>query len=247
VKAVILCGGKGSRIQSVETGFLPKPLVTIGDSPMIHHILNWYSSQGVDEFILGLGDRSQEIIEAPGWSRWNVTFLDTGSSDTVYSAGRLKRIYDAGHIRSKFFLSYCDILSDINLSTLAKINDKWNSSITLALANPKLSFGLAQFKIGHQDADGVIEHFSQKPTPGNMWANEGIYVVNPQVIECIDGDDAEFDVATVPYFTEQGRVSAYKHRGFWLPVNTISDWFYANEMWNQGKLDWLKRNRLELV
>jgi glucose-1-phosphate cytidylyltransferase len=238
MKTVILCGGMGSRLQIPSAPDLPKPLAPIGGRAMLHRLMDRYSSLGFSNFILLLGHKANEIQDAPGYNpNWNVIFRYTGAGDKVATGGRLKRVADL--LGSEpFFLSYCDIIADVDISELVYLHNTCESEVTLTVTHPKVDFGVINM-VDYSPVD-----FHEKPVLDNIWANVGTYIVNPSILrDAVDSTSFEVDI--IPKLVREGKTSGLHHCGMWIPINTYNEWHEANNLWKLGKLKWLENGENE--
>jgi len=228
METVIFCGGKGTRLSPL-TDVLPKPMIYIGETPIIEHIIRYYSNFGHKDFILCLGHKGG-IIKSyfEGKSQWNIKFVETGEDTT--KAQRLKIVEK--HIKGDtFFLSYGDDLSDIDLNALLELHKSKNSILTLTTTMVRSPFGAVDF-----DEKGKVVRFREKPLI-DAWINAGYYVVNREVFQHIKESD-DFETDTIPRLFPKGLVYAYRHNGFWMGMNTYQDTMLLNEMWKNGTAPW---------
>lgn len=218
MKVIILAGGFGTRL-SEETDFIPKPLVSIKNKPIIHLIMEIYSFYGFNDFIVLLGYKGEMIREYFHKSRyninWNIQFLDTGlNTDT---GGRIKRA--AHFINNKtFMLTYGDGLSNINLLDLIQFHNNHNGLITMTSVQLASRFGILE--IG---AKGKVLEFKEKPKENEAWINGGFFICEPKVIEYIEDDTTTFEKEPLSNLSKKGKLYTYKHRGFWKCMDTLRD------------------------
>lgn len=254
MKAVILAGGFGTRL-SEETGVKPKPMVEIGGKPILWHILNIFAAYGVHEFIVCCGykgelikdyfanyhlrnadvtfdlARRETILHASRSEPWRVTLVDTG--ERTMTGGRLKRVRD--HLGSDpFFFTYGDGLSDVDLDALLEFHRAQGGLATLTAVQPPGRFG-AFTLTDHQTR---IEQFREKPTVDAAWINGGFFVLEPEVTDYIEGDDTVWEREPMERLAHSGELSAYRHTGFWHPMDTLRDKVMLEELWASGKAPW---------
>jgi glucose-1-phosphate cytidylyltransferase len=258
MKAVILAGGKGTRLLE-ETNTVPKPLVEVGGKPILWHIMKTYSLYGINEFIICCGykgylikeyfanyflhqsDVSFNIIKNSmhvhqnNAEPWNVTLLDTGE-DTM-TGGRIKRIYNKVKNDKAFCLTYGDGLSDINISDLISFHNSHGKLATVTAARPPARFGAIKFN--EKDGDKVI-NFEEKPVGDGSWVNSGFFVLNPDVIHYIEGDETIWEKKPLANLANKNQLYAYRHKGFWQPMDTLRDKVFLNELWDKDKAAWKK-------
>jgi len=258
MKAVILAGGRGTRL-SEETAVRPKPLVEIGGRPIIWHIMRWYASFGIDDFIvccgyrgdllkdyfLGFRDRGSDLTvdlatgdvtvhRAPS-EPWRVTLVDTGL-DTM-TGGRVRRILP--HLDDEpFCLTYGDGVTDVPVDRLVEFHRGSGATVTLTAVRPPGRFGAL---ILHPGEDRVAA-FTEKPEDGDggeeAWINGGYFVVDPSAIDLIDGDDTVWEREPLQRLARERRLSAFRHQGFWQPMDSLRDKGVLEDLWATGAAPW---------
>lgn len=254
MKVVILAGGFGTRI-SEETGVRPKPMVNIGPMPILWHIMKIYSAHGLNDFIICLGYKGYMIKEyfakytlrrsdvtfdlrnnethfhKNATEPWQVTLVDTGESSMT--GGRLKRVRK--YIGDETFcMTYGDGVSDVNISELIKFHNIHKSLATLTAVKPPGRFGA--FKL---DMDQTkIYSFKEKPQGDGAWINGGFFVLEPNVIDYIQGDLTTWEREPMERLAREGQLAAYKHEGFWHPMDTLRDKMYIERLWENGEAPW---------
>lgn len=257
MKAVILAGGFGTRI-SEESGVRPKPMVEIGGKPILWHILKIYSHYGIDEFIICCGYKGYVIkeyfsnyflhqsdvtfdmasnkmeVHKKKAEKWKITLVDTGE-DTM-TGGRIKRIQDyVGN--ETFCLTYGDGVSDINIKSLIEFHKKEDSIVTLTAVQPPGRFGAFNLK----DGANKIASFREKPKgDGNdtAWINGGFFVVEPEAFDLIKEDKTVWEREPLEEAAKLGKLSAYKHSGFWQSMDTLRDKNVLEELWSEPTPPW---------
>jgi glucose-1-phosphate cytidylyltransferase len=255
MKAVILAGGVGSRL-SEETSLRPKPMVEIGGKPILWHIMKLYSAHGINEFIICLGykgfvikeyfanyflhscdvtydlrDNHMEVHRKNGLDPWRVTMIDTG--DTTMTGGRLKRVQD--HIGDETFcFTYGDGVSDVNLTDLVVFHKKHNTLATLTAVQPPGRFGAFSLAEGEIKIAG----FREKPQGDGAWVNGGFFVLDPGVFDYIQDDRTVWEREPLEKLSREREISAYRHSGFWQPMDTVRDKQVLEELWESGKAPW---------
>ena len=218
MKVIILAGGFGTRL-SEETDFIPKPLVSIGDKPIIQFIMEIYSFYGLNDFIILLGYKGEMIKEYFHQlnynDKWKIQFLDTGlNTDT---GGRIKRA--ASFIKNRpFLLTYGDGLANINIKDLIQFHNNHNGIITMTSVQLASRFGILE--IGDK---GKVLQFKEKPKENEAWINGGFFVCEPNVIEYIDNDNTTFEKEPLSNISKEGRLFTYRHKGFWKCMDTLRD------------------------
>lgn len=251
MKLVIFAGGYGSRL-SEETHRVPKPMVEIGDMPIIWHIMKYYSSYGINDFIICLGYKGEVVkefflnykkfnkkitinlkkniilSEDNILEDWNVTLIDTGLH--TQTGGRLKRVKDLIKNDEYFFLTYGDGLSDVNLDELRDFFIKKNKICTLTCIKPRNRFGILDI-----DKNNSVIKFQEKPE--NEWVNGGFFIMRPEIINLID-DDIALEQKTMQTLIKKKEISAFRHEGFWQCMDTLNDKNYLQKLWIDGKAPW---------
>lgn len=248
MKVVILAGGFGTRI-SEESHLKPKPMIEIGEKPILWHIMKLYSHYGFNEFIICLGYKSHIIKEFfadyylhtsdvtfdleknemhihNNYSEpWKVTLVDTGLN--TMTGGRIKRIKNYLPENEPFMLTYGDGVSDINLKELLEFHKSHGKLATLTAINLVGRFGV----LGISNDDETIEKFAEKTKEDGGWINGGFMVLEPKVLDYIDGDETMFEEEPLENLAKDGELKAYKHHGFWKCMDTKRDHDALEEMW----------------
>ncbi len=251
MKAVILAGGVGTRI-SEESMLKPKPMIEIGGKPILWHIMKIYSAHGIQDFVICCGYKGYVIkdyfanyflhvsdvtfdiaqnkmqVHQNGAEPWKVTLVDTGL-DTM-TGGRLKRVRP--YLGSEdFCFTYGDGLADLNLADLAAFHRRQNALATVTSVRPPGRFG-ALVTNGTK-----VLSFQEKPE-GSGWINGGFFVLSPQVMDYIEGDQTVWEREPLERLARKGQLAAYPHEGFWHPMDTPRDKNHLEELWNSGKAPW---------
>ncbi len=252
MKAVILAGGLGSRI-SEETSIRPKPMVEIGARPLLWHILKIYSSHGINDFVICCGFKGYVIkeyfanyflhmsdvtfdlttnsmeVHRRHAEPWKVTLVDTG--EATQTGGRLKRV--AQYLEGEdFCMTYGDGVSDVDITALVAFHRQHGLKATLTATQPPGRFGAL-------DLDGTrVNKFLEKPVGDGGWINGGFFVLSPSVIELIDGDESIWERSPLEKLASQGQLRAFKHHGFWHPMDTLRDKNHLEELWRTGQAPW---------
>jgi len=254
MKAVILAGGLGSRL-SEETTVRPKPMVEIGGQPILWHILKIYSHYGINDFVICLGYKGYVIKEyfanyllhsanvtidlqanriemhENECEPWRVTLIDTGA-DTM-TGGRLKRILPHVLDEEMFCLTYGDGVSDVNIASLIEYHRRHGKAVTLTATQPTGKFGALEIQ-----SDGQIAEFTEKPRGDGRWVNGGFFVLSPRVVNYIAGDETSWEREPLEQLSSEGEVFAFKHSGFWQPMDTLHDKHLLEGLWSTGKAPW---------
>lgn len=267
MKAVILAGGFGTRI-SEESGVRPKPMVEVGGKPILWHIMKIYSAYGINEFIICCGYKGNIIkeyfsnyalvncditfdmrrnsmeIHKNSTEDWRVTVVDTGNN--VMTGGRIKRVRK--YIGDETFcLTYGDGLSDVNIAESIEFHKAHGRLATLVGVQQPGRFGA--FTLNGQDSQ--IHHFAEKPMNGESpWINGGFFVLEPQVIDYIEDDNTTWEKEPLERLAKEGNLEAFRHNGFWQPMDTLRDKNVLEEMWQQGRAPWanvINKNRRKIT
>ena len=255
MKALILAGGFGTRL-SEETDIKPKPMVEVGGKPILWHIMKTYSHYGINEFVILLGykgyyikeyfsnyflhqsdvtiDMSNGNMEVHNNSSepWKVTLLDTGLN--TMTGSRIKRA--KAHIGSEpFMLTYGDGVTDLNINDTLKFHQKHGGLVTMTSAQPEGRFGALNINENNQ-----VSMFKEKPKGDGSWINAGYFICQPEVLDYIgNGDGVVFEQDPLKSLAEDGQIYTYKHRGFWMPMDTLRDKIYLNEMCKNNNATWM--------
>ena len=254
MKVVILAGGFGTRL-SEETGIKPKPMVEIGDRPVLWHIMKIYSAHGINDFIICLGYKGYIIkeyfatyslhmsdvtldlrnnnmkVHRNGTEPWKVTLVDTG--EKTMTGGRLKRIRD--YIGDETFcLTYGDGVSNVNIEKLIGFHREQKSLATLTAVQPPGRFGA--FNLDRNQYK--ISTFKEKPQGDGAWINGGFFVAEPSVMDYIENDSIVWEREPMEMLASDGMLAAYRHHGFWQPMDTLRDKMYLEGLWASGNPPW---------
>jgi len=254
MKVVLLAGGFGTRL-SEETKSLPKPMVKIGEMPIIWHIMKTYSHYGYNEFVICLGykgyalkewfsnyfihtsditiDLKNNQLEVHNSSSepWKVTLVETGLH--TMTGGRIKRVQK--YIGDEpFMLTYGDGVSDVNIAELVEHHKKSKKLLTVTAHKPQGKFGSLEIS-----DSGDVTAFTEKPAGDGMWINAGFFVCQPEVFDYInEGDKTIFERNPLEQIASKGEMTSFKHRGFWKPMDTLRDNTELNEMWDKETAPW---------
>ena len=256
MKAVILAGGYGTRL-SEETSVRPKPMVEIGEKPILWHIMKIYSYHGINDFIICCGYKGSMIkeyfsnyflkksdvtfdlknnsldVHNNGVEPWKVTLIDTG--ENTMTGGRVKRVRE--YIGNETFcMTYGDGVSDLDISKLVNFHKEQNALATLTAVQPPGRFGA--FKMGSEQVK--ISSFKEKPKGygDGAWVNGGFFVLEPEVIDYIDGDTTVWEKEPLENLANNGELCAYKHDGFWQPMDTLRDKKVIEDLWLTDNPPW---------
>lgn len=254
MKVVILAGGLGTRI-SEESLLKPKPMIEVGDAPILWHIMKYYSSYGFNEFIICCGykgyvikeyfadyylhrsdvtfdfaNNNEMIIHNNVAEPWKVTVVDTGLH--TMTGGRLKRIQKYVGDQT-FMMTYGDGVSDIDLDALLEFHRVHKKAATLTAIQPGGRFGVLDI-----DDNETVRQFSEKAKEDGGWINAGFMVLEPEVFDYIEGDDTFFEKEPLENLALDGKLAAYRHEGFWKCMDTMRDKGMLDELWNSGQAPW---------
>jgi len=254
LKAVILAGGYGTRI-SEESSIKPKPMVEIGDKPILWHIMKIYSAYGINEFIICCGYKSHLIkdyfvnyhlrcsdvtfnlknhtteIHNNGAEPWRVTLVDTGEG--TMTGGRLKRVRE--YIGDETFcFTYGDGVSNVNLRELIAFHKDQGTLATLTAVQPPGRFGA--FSLEHDE--DKVSSFKEKPEGDGAWVNSGFFVLEPGVMDYIEDDTIVWERGPMERLAVDGELAAYRHHEFWQPMDTLRDKHVLEDLWQSGQAPW---------
>lgn len=252
MKAVILAGGLGTRI-SEETSVRPKPMIEIGGKPILWHIMKMYSAHGVNDFIICCGYKGYVIkeyfanyflhtsdvtfdmqnnkmeVHQNSSEPWKVTLVDTG--DESMTGGRLKRVRQ--HLGNEdFCFTYGDGVGDVNIAESIKFHKAQNTLATLTAVQPPGRFGMLKMD------QTKVQGFQEKPQGDGGWINAGFFILSPKVIDTIEGDHTTWEREPMERLASSGQLSAFMHKGFWQPMDTLRDKNHLEELWQSGKAPW---------
>jgi glucose-1-phosphate cytidylyltransferase len=254
LKTVILAGGFGTRL-SEETTVRPKPMVEIGERPILWHIMKGYEAHGVTEFVICCGYKSHVIkdyfanyamragdvtidlagnelqLEAKGVEPWRVHLIETG--DATMTGGRLKRVE---HLVSDdtFFFTYGDCVTNLDMTKLLEFHRSEDALATLTAIRPPGRFGALTL----DDHANKISQFREKPEGDGGWVNGGFFVLEPDVFETIGGDDTIWEREPLEQLAHAGRLAAYRHHGYWQNMDSLRDKMVLEEQWAPGSPPW---------
>ena len=231
MKAVILAGGYGTRI-SEESHLKPKPMIEIGGMPIIWHIMKMYSNFGLNDFVICSGYKAEIIknyFESFESESWNIKLVDTGL-DTM-TGGRIKRIENL--IDDTFCLTYGDGVSNVNIKDLISFHKSNESVATLTAIHPPERFGVL-------DISGkYVTEFHEKHRGESSWINGGFFVFEPQIFDYLkEGDSTILERKPLETLASEKKLTAFKHNGFWYPMDTLRDKNYLENLWKNNKAQW---------
>jgi glucose-1-phosphate cytidylyltransferase len=254
MKAVILAGGYGTRI-SEESAVRPKPMVEIGGKPILWHIMKLYSAHGIGDFVICCGykgymikeyfanyflhtadvtfdmrDNSMQVHHAVA-EPWRVTLVDTG--EKTMTGGRIRRVRDYIGAES-FCLTYGDGVSDLDITQALAFHREQGVYATLTAVQPPGRFGA--FTLGENSAR--IATFQEKPGGDGAYVNGGFFVLEPRALDYIEGDATVWEREPLERLANEGQLAAFRHDGFWQPMDTLRDKHYLEELWQQDRAPW---------
>ena len=233
LKAVILAGGYGTRI-SEESHLKPKPMIEIGGMPLLWHIMKIYSHYGINEFVICCGykgDMIKEYFSKFDFPLWNVQLVDTGLN--TMTGGRIKRIQN--HIDGTFCVTYGDGVSDVNINDLILFHKEKKSLATLTAIHPPERFGVLELS-----GNNVVE-FHEKQQGKSSWINGGFFVFEKEIFDYIkNGDSTTLERTPFETLAKEKKLTAFKHEGFWHPMDTLRDKKHLENLWTSNKAPWKK-------
>lgn len=253
MKAVILAGGYGTRL-SEETHLKPKPMIEIGEKPILWHIMKMYSAHGINDFIICTGYKGYIIkeyffnyalhmsdvtistktndmtIHQNNSEDWQITLIDTGLK--TMTGGRLKRV--AKYLDDDFCFTYGDGVGDIDITKLIQFHNSHDSLATITATRPIGRFGALNL------SDDTVVDFAEKPIQGDgvNWINGGFFVLSKKVIDYIDDDQTIWERSPLEKLTAENQLRAYKHDGFWQPMDTLRERRLLESLWESGNAPW---------
>ncbi len=253
MKVVLLAGGLGTRL-SEETAVRPKPMVEIGGKPILWHIMKIYSHYGFNEFVVCLGFKGYMIkeyfsnyflhmsdvtfdmtsnsmeVHQKNVEPWRVTLVDTGADSMT--GGRVKRV--TPYLGNEtFMLTYGDGVADVNISELLAFHRRHGRAATITSTQPSGRFGAL-----NMTDESLVTSFQEKPAGDGSWINGGFFVLEPGVLDRIADDSTVFEKEPLESLARDGQLAAYKHNGFWQPMDTLRDKTHLEELWAGGKAPW---------
>jgi glucose-1-phosphate cytidylyltransferase len=254
MKAIILAGGLGTRFAE-ETDIKPKPMIEIGGKPILWHIMKIYSHYGINDFIICCGYKGYLIkeyfknyflhqsdvtfelksnnlkIHQHKTESWKVTLVNTG--ENTLTGGRLKRVKEYIEKDESFCFTYGDGLANINISALIKFHKNHGKQATVTATLPPGRYGALKF-----GPDDVVESFQEKPDGDGSWISGGFFVLNPNVIDLINDDQIAWEDGPLKSLAKNNQLYAFKHSGFWQPMDTLREKNMLNSLWDKGNAPW---------
>lgn len=215
MRVIILAGGRGSRL-SEETGETPKPMVTIGGKPMLWHLMDLYSRQGFNDFLIATGYLSGVI---DSWVQqlnevWKVETLFTGLN--TQTGGRLKKCIEHSN-GNQFLATYGDGLANVNLRKLIELHNDRSFKATLTAVRPPARFGVIECE------NNIVLHFGEKSQADSGWINGGFFVLNREIANYIKSDEEPFETGALPRLVAESSLGSFEHHGFWKPMDTLRE------------------------
>ncbi len=254
MKVVILCGGFGTRI-SEESHLKPKPMIEVGEHPILWHIMKIYSHYGFNEFVLCLGYRGyyikeyfsnyflhqsditydfkhqdQRIIHNHQTEPWTVTLVDTGPE--TQTGGRVKRIRPYVN-NEPFLLTYGDGVANINILDLVDFHNRYGKLATITTVLPLGRWGVLDL-----DENGLVTGFREKPKEDSSWINAGFFVMQPEIFKYLEGDQTFLEGTPLQRLSQERQLVAYRHTKFWHPMDTLRDKVTLDNFWKSGNAPW---------
>jgi glucose-1-phosphate cytidylyltransferase len=253
MKVVLLAGGLGTRLAE-ETGIRPKPMVEIGGRPIIWHIMKMYSEHGLKDFVVCCGYKGWMIKEyfasyflrhsdvtvdtgtntidyhSTSTEQWRITLIDTGE-DTL-TGGRLRRV--AGHLDETFCLTYGDGVSDVNITKLVEFHRANGKLATVTAVQPAGRYGALNLATDSAEVTG----FAEKPVGDGNWINGGFFVLEPGVVDLIEGDSTVWEQGPMQTLAHTGQLNAYRHNGYWQSMDSLADKQKLEVIWGAGNAPW---------
>jgi len=229
---VILCGGRGTRLQE-HSQSVPKPLIEVGGRPIVWHVMQMYLGHGFRRFLLLTGYLAEQVRAFVDGSTWpadvHIACLDTG---TDAPTGERLRLAATALDEERFCLAYADGLADIDLAGLLEHHREHGLTATMAVVQPRLPFGVA-----HLNGDGSVLGFSEKPR-SELWVNAGFFCFEREALEVIERNSV-LEREPLERLAAQARLRAFRHGGFWECMDTYKDWITLNELWERGEAPWV--------
>jgi len=231
MQVVILAGGFGTRL-SEETDLIPKPMVRIGNIPILHHIMEYYSKFGHKDFVIALGYKAEvieEYFKNSDYSKWNIKLVDTGLETST--AGRIKKLEDL--LEGQFMLTYGDGLANLNIDQLLAHHNRFNKIATVTAVRPPARFGTIEI------SNGLVTRFAEKDPQDAGWINGGFFCLEKEVCSYILDSAVSFESEPLNNLVSAGELSAFQHHGWWQPMDTLRDKRSLESLWERGEAPWL--------
>ena len=253
MKAVILAGGLGTRL-SEETSIKPKPMIEIGNKPILWHIMKTFSAHNVNDFVICCGYKGYIIkeyfanyflhmsdvtfsmknnemtVHQNDAEPWTVTLIDTG--ENTMTGGRLKAVYDYVKDEEAFCFTYGDGVSDVDITSLINFHRSHGKQATMTAVRPPGRFGALKI------IDNMVINFQEKPDGDGSWVNGGYFVLSPKVIDRIKDNTISWEAGPLVGLAKDSELASYKHDSFWQPMDTLREKNYLEDLWNNGNAPW---------
>jgi glucose-1-phosphate cytidylyltransferase len=253
MKAVILAGGLGTRL-SEETSIKPKPMIEIGNKPILWHIMKTFSAHNVNDFVICCGYKGYIIkeyfanyflhmsdvtfsmknnemtVHQNDVEPWTVTLIDTG--ENTMTGGRLKAVYDYVKDEEAFCFTYGDGVSDVDITSLINFHRSHGKQATMTAVRPPGRFGALKI------IDNMVTDFQEKPDGDGSWINGGYFVLSPKVIDRIKDNTISWEAEPLDGLAKDNELASYKHDGFWQPMDTLREKNFLEHLWNNGNAPW---------
>ena len=253
MKAIILAGGLGTRI-SEETDLKPKPMIEIGNKPILWHIMKTYSAHNVNDFIICCGYKgyiikeyfanyflhmsdvtfsmknNEMIVHQNKTEPWTVTLVDTGENSMT--GGRLKAVYDYIKDEEAFCFTYGDGVSNVDITSLIEFHNSHGKEATLTAVRPPGRYGALNI------TNNMVTNFQEKPEGVGSWINGGYFVLSPKVCDRIKNYASSWEAGPLVELAKEGELASYEHGGFWQPMDTLREKNFLEELWTSGKAPW---------
>ena len=253
MKAVILAGGLGTRL-SEETSIKPKPMIEIGNKPILWHIMKTFSAHNVNDFVICCGYKGYIIkeyfanyflhmsdvtfsmknnemtVHQNDAEPWTVTLIDTG--ENTMTGGRLKAVYDYVKDEEEFCFTYGDGVSDVDITSLINFHRSHGKQATMTAVRPPGRFGALKI------IDNMVINFQEKPDGDGSWVNGGYFVLSPKVIDRIKDNTISWEAGPLVGLANDSELASYKHDSFWQPMDTLREKNYLEHLWNNGNAPW---------
>jgi len=233
MQVVILAGGLGTRL-SEETDLIPKPMVRIGNVPILEHIINYYAKFGHSEFVVALGYKSEIIREYFAKTKIpnvEINLVDTGLETST--GGRIKKLED--QLNEEFMLTYGDGLSNIDITRLLEHHKRFGRLATVTAVRPPARFGTIEI------SNGIVTKFAEKDPQDAGWINGGYFCLNKKICSFISDSTTSFESEPLNQLVTRGELTAYEHNGWWQPMDTLRDKRTLESLWDKGEAPWLMR------
>ena len=233
MQVVILAGGFGTRL-SEETDFIPKPMVRIGNIPILQHIINYYSKFGHRDFVVALGYKAEVIVDYFATAKnieFNINLVDTGIDTST--GGRIKML--ESKLDDEFMLTYGDGLSNVNIDNLQNHHRKFGKIATVTAVRPPARFGTIEI------TNGVVTKFAEKDPQDAGWINGGFFCLSKKICQFISDSTISFESEPLNHLVRIQELSAYEHHDWWQPMDTLRDKRTLESLWNKGEAPWLRK------